>query len=94
MGYEMGIGERRLFIDDDGSVWESPHKKNRLADSIAVFEGNTPEGFKEPEPEPEVEKVEEPQTNDEVPPVCDICGFKASNEHGLMVHTKRKHKVI
>lgn len=88
MGYEMGIGERRLYIDDDGVVYESPHKNMRLADSIEAFNGNPPKAFKEPEvkEEPKEEEVGLPTT-------CEICGFKAQNEHGLNVHKKRKHKV-
>lgn len=91
MGYEIGRGARRLFIDDDGSVWESPFKKKRLAGSLDEFDGNPPADFvPEVVEEPVEEKVEE--TKPEVP-TCDICGFKSKSDWGITMHKKRKHKV-
>lgn len=100
MGYEMGIGDRRIFIDDDGMVYESPHKQSRLAESLDEFNNKPPVAFAEEiakevnkeEPEEVAEITVEEKEDIQMPLVCKDCGFKAKTRFGLNTHIKRKHR--
>lgn len=92
MGYFIGLNNRQIFVEEDGTFWESPAKKHQYSEK-ELF----PEKFTETETVSETTTTIEPpvETSSTLQDVinkltCPNCNYQAKSIAGLAAHRFKK----